>query len=118
MKATTFLIIITLLFVYQKRDDIREFFYTPPDYAEAHDVDVIMYGTAWCAYCAKTRTLLEELDVPYFEYDVENSSEGYRQYIDLGGRGVPVLQINGKIVKGYDPAKIKSLVKEIDFGTQ
>jgi len=117
LKAITFLIIISLLFLYQKQGDIRDFIYTPPDYAEAHDVDVIMYGTTWCSYCAKTRLLLEVLDVTYFEYDVENSSEGYHQYIDLGGRGVPVLQIGGEVVKGYNPARIRKLVRKIDFGT-
>ena len=115
MKASTFVIIITLLFVYQKRDDIRSFIYTPPDYAVVHDVDVIMYGTAWCGYCAKTRTLLEDLDVTYFEYDIESSKEGYQQYIDLGGRGVPVLQIGGEVIKGYNPSRIKRLVRKLDF---
>lgn len=102
------------MFVYQKRTDIRDFFYTPPDYAAIHEVDVIMYGTSWCGYCAKARKLLDELDVTYYEYDVENSPEGHKQYIDLGGRGVPVLQINGTVVRGYYPSKIKQLVAEIN----
>ena len=117
MKATAFLVIITALFLYQKQDEIRGFIFTPPDYAEAHEVDVIMYGTTWCGYCAKTRTLLEELDVTYFEYDIENSTEGYQQFKALGGRGVPVLQIGGEVVKGYNPSRIKTLVRKIDFET-
>lgn len=113
MKKYVFLAVITLLFAYQKRDDIRDLFYTPPDYAAAHEVDVIMYGTSWCGYCAKARTLLDDLDITYYEYDVETSPEGYQQYVDLGGRGVPVLQIGGTVVKGYQPSKIKKLIDEI-----
>ena len=112
MKKYIFFFLITLLFVYQNRDDVRGIFYSPPDYAIAHDVQVIMYGTSWCGYCAKTRALLEEHDISYFEYDIENSSEGYDQFIDLGGRGVPVLQIGGKVVKGYNPSRILELVNE------
>ena len=113
MKKSLFLAAVTLLFVYQKRDDIRDLFYTPPDYAAAHEVDVIMYGTSWCGYCAKTRKLLDQLDISYYEYDVETSPEGYRQYVDLGGRGVPVLQIDGEVIKGYRPSTIKKLVDEM-----
>ena len=113
MKKYVFIVVISLVFVYQKREDIRDFFYTPPDYAAAIEVDVVMYGTSWCPYCAKARKLLDDLDVSYYEYDVENSAEGHAQYVDLGGRGVPVLQINGKIIRGYNPARIKQLVAEI-----
>lgn len=104
-----FFIAITVLFIYQKQDQIRGFFDTPPDFTSAHDFDVVLYATSWCGYCAKTRTLLENNDIPYVEYDVESSSEGYRQYVDLGGRGVPLLQINGKVVKGYMPSRILEL---------
>lgn len=113
MNRYIFILIVTLLFSYQKRDDIRGFFYPPPDYAAAHGVDVIMYGTSWCGYCAKTRALLEEHDITYFEYDIESSQEGYKQYTDLGGRGVPVLQIGGNVVKGYSPTRILELINEI-----
>ena len=112
MKKYIFFFLITLLFIYQKRDDIHGIFYSLPDYAAAHDVQVIMYGTSWCGFCAKTRALLEKHDITYFEYDIENSREGYKQYIDLGGRGVPVLQIGGKVVKGYNPSRILKLVNE------
>ncbi|MBT8329058.1 MAG: glutaredoxin family protein [Desulfofustis sp.] len=113
MKKFIFFFVITLLFVYQKQDSVRDFFYPPIDYAAAHEVPVIMYGTSWCGYCAKTRVLLEQHDITYFEYDVETSDEGYEQYIDLGGRGVPVLQIGGKVVKGYNPSRILELVNDI-----
>ena len=112
MKKYIFFFLITLLFVYQKRDDVRGIFLSPLDYAAAHDVQVIMYGTSWCGFCAKTRTLLDEHDISYFEYDIENSREGYDQYIDLGGRGVPVLQIGGKVVKGYNPSRILEFVNQ------
>jgi len=108
-----FFFVVTLLFIYQKQDSIRDFFYTPPDYAAVHEVDVIMYGTSWCGFCAKTRLLLDEHDITYFEYDIEASQEGYKQFVDLGGRGVPVLQIGGEVVKGYNPSRIVALISEI-----
>lgn len=65
-----------------------------------------MYGTSWCGYCAKARKLLKKHDITYFEYDIEKSEEGHRQFKALGGRGIPLFQINGEVVKGYAPDKI------------
>ncbi len=69
-----------------------------------------MYGTSWCGYCAKARKLLDDHNITYFEYDSEVSEEGYRQYRDLGGRGIPVFKIGGKVLKGYKPKRILQLV--------
>ena len=113
MKKYLFLFAITLLFIYQKGDEISAFLFPPTDYSAAHDVDVLMFGTSWCVYCAKARKLFDEHGISYFEYDIESSGEGYRQYRDLGGRGVPVFQIGGKVLKGYNPRRILQLVDEL-----
>jgi mycoredoxin len=113
MKKYIIIIVITLLFIYQKQEGISAFLFTPTDYSAAHDVDVLMYGTSWCGYCAKARKLLDDHDITYFEYDIESSREGSSQYKDLGGRGVPVFQIGGKVLKGYNPARILQLVDEV-----
>ncbi|MCP3931969.1 MAG: hypothetical protein GY705_23085 [Bacteroidetes bacterium] len=72
-----------------------------------------MYGTSWCGYCAKARKLLDDHNITYFEYDIEASKEGYNQHKDLGGRGVPVFQIGGKVLKGYNPQRLLQLVDEL-----
>ena len=81
----------------------------PPDFAAAHGGKVIMYGTDWCGYCAKARTLLTDNHIDYYEYDIEKSEEGKRQYDQLGGKGILVLLINHTVVKGYDPDYIVEL---------
>lgn len=74
--------------------------------APVHDSRVVLYATAWCGYCKKTRALLKQLEIPYIEYDVEKSAEGRLQHYRLGGGGVPVLVLDGKVVRGWQPAKI------------
>ena len=103
------------MFIYQKQRELSAFLFTPVDYSAAHDVDVLMYGTSWCGYCAKARKLLDDHDITYFEYDIESSREGLSQYKDLGGRGVPVFQIGGEVLKGYNPARILQLVGEVNL---
>lgn len=84
-----------------------------PDFAsrgENADVRVILYATSWCPYCKKTRQFLHKNRIHYVEYDIEKSAEGRRQYQQLGGRGVPVLNIDGKVVHGYNVQVMSQLL--------
>ena len=68
--------------------------------------EVVLFATSWCGYCAKTRKFLAERGIPYTEYDIERSEEGKQRYQALGVSGVPVLLVNGNLVRGYSPAQI------------
>lgn len=81
-----------------------------PDHA---DTKVVLYATSWCGYCRATRELLGQLGVPYKELDIETSQQGKQEYKELKGTGVPLMLINGEIVRGYNPNKIKELVRNI-----
>ena len=72
--------------------------------------DVVLYATSWCGYCAKTRKMLNEKGIEFVEFDVEKSGEGRAQYELIGIKGVPVLNVNGTIVQGYNPSKIIALL--------
>lgn len=70
--------------------------------------DVILYSTSWCGYCNKARAFLIENDVPYTEYDIEKSKKGREQYDAIAkGYGVPVLDIKGRVVKGYSERNMR-----------
>lgn len=92
---------------------ITNFISPPPDYSAAHDGKVILYATSWCGYCEKARELLTENNIEYFEYDVEKSKEGREQFKRLGGKGVPVLLINGEVLRGFDPSRILELANKV-----
>ena len=67
---------------------------------------VILYGTTWCGYCQKTREFLAENNIAYTEFDIENSDEGRRRYDAINGSGVPVLEVNNTVIRGYAPDAI------------
>lgn len=98
--------------IYQEWGSIHYYLNPPPDYAQAHQGKVILYGTSWCGFCAKARSLLSEQGVDYVEYDIEKSTEGHTQYKRLGGRGVPVLLIDGKVIRGYRPDSIIRAIQQ------
>jgi glutaredoxin len=77
------------------------------EYFAGLDQDVIMYATTWCPYCRKMRTWFSNNNIRYFEYDIEKSDEGRRQFEALGGRGVPLVLVRNRLIKGYNPAAVK-----------
>ncbi len=77
----------------------------------AHHDEVVLYSTSWCGYCKKARNLLNEKNIAFIEYDIEKSAEGKRLYDALNGRGVPVLQVKGTVIYGYDKRGILAAAK-------
>ncbi|MGJ8618710.1 MAG: glutaredoxin family protein [Methylophilaceae bacterium] len=75
--------------------------------------NVILYATAWCGYCKKMRGFLAENNINYIEYDVEKSEEGRKQHEALNARGVPVLDIKGTIIYGYDLNNTKHVLQTL-----
>ncbi len=103
------LIAVAGLALYQTRDKIEAVFASPA--ADTERGEVVLYATAWCGYCAKTRELLADLGVEYLEYDIERSEEGRRQFEALRGRGVPVLKVGEQVVYGYDRERMVKLLR-------
>jgi len=73
---------------------------------------IVMYATSWCPYCRKARKLLNALDVEWLEKDVEADPEAARELVaKVGpGAGVPLIDCDGDLVRGYNPDKIRRLV--------
>lgn len=105
-----FLAIALLFGIYQNWYGISNFFSGMPDPASA-DVGIVLYATQWCGYCEKARGLFAKHDIQYVEYDIERSAQGHREYLQLGGRGVPVINANGTIIHGYSQQRILAAVK-------
>ncbi len=78
------------------------------------DIRVIMYMTDWCPYCVKARDLLNSFGVNLVEYNVDRDKEKSEEAkMKTGGaRGVPVLDIEGIIIRGYSPERIKAAVEK------
>jgi glutaredoxin len=83
--------------------------------AEDEKPRVTLYMTSWCGYCRKARRLLDSLEVPYEAKDIEESEEAAREYRKKAGsyRGIPVLDVDGRIVKGYQAELIHELVTRL-----
>jgi glutaredoxin len=81
---------------------------------------VILYSTAWCGVCKATAQFLKKEGIPYEEKDVEKT-EGAQQELackalKAGKRinGVPVLDIGGTLLLGFDRDDILKLSKNLE----
>lgn len=77
-----------------------------------HDQQVVLYATEWCGYCARARKYFNNQNIPFTEYDVEKSSEGREQFDRLNGKGVPLIVVNGEVIRGFNPGAIERAMKK------
>ncbi|OIO24997.1 NrdH-redoxin [Candidatus Micrarchaeota archaeon CG1_02_55_22] len=74
-------------------------------------IKVTVYSTQVCPYCRMAKEYLTSKGVPYEDVDVSKDHAKAQEMIDKSGQmGVPVLDINGTIIVGFDKEAIdKSL---------
>ena len=74
--------------------------------------EVVVYTTSWCGWCKKTRAWLDRMGVDYENRDVETNAAWAEEMHDLtGSGGVPVIVIDGEVIKGFNQAKMEQLLR-------
>lgn len=71
--------------------------------------NVTIYSTSWCGYCKMAAKYLGDKSIQFKEKNIETDAEAYKELMGkIGGdfRGVPVIDIDGQIVLGFDRPKI------------
>lgn len=79
---------------------------------KAPSAKVKVYSTPTCPYCHAAKEYLKENGVAYKDIDVSKDQDAAQEMIEKSGQmGVPVLDINGTIIVGFDKAAIKKALK-------
>jgi len=69
---------------------------------------VKIYSTPTCPYCIRAKQFLKENNVNYTDIDVSGNQDAAQEMIKLTGQmGVPVIDIDGEFIVGFDKEKIK-----------
>ena len=75
------------------------------------DKKVTVYSTATCPYCIRAKQFLKDNNITFENFDVSTDQEKTQEMIRKSGQmGVPVLDIDGEIIVGFDKAKIKEVL--------
>lgn len=73
---------------------------------------VKVYTTTHCPYCTMVKNFLKENNVEFKEVNVQENHEAAKEMVEKSGQmGVPVLDINGKIIVGFNKEAIKETLK-------
>ncbi len=68
---------------------------------------VTVYSTPTCPWCTKVKDYLDQNNVEYESFDVSKEREKAMEMIQKSGQqGVPVIDIDGKIVVGFNQKKL------------
>lgn len=74
---------------------------------------VIIYTTPGCVYCQMAKEFFEKNNVKYEERDVSIDEKARDEMIEKSGQmGVPVIEIDGQIIIGFDEEKLSKILRE------
>ena len=69
---------------------------------------VKVYSTSMCPWCRRTKDFLKEKGVEFEDINVGADQKAAEEMIEKSGQmGVPVTEINGKIIVGFDQEEIE-----------
>jgi glutaredoxin 3 len=73
---------------------------------------VTIYTTSSCPWCKRTKEFFKANKVKFTEKNVGEDMKAAQEMIKKSGQqGVPVTDIDGKFVVGFDEEKLKELLK-------
>ena len=71
-------------------------------------MNVKIYTTPTCPWCTKTKELLTKTKTQFQEIDVSDDQKASDEMEEKSGQlGVPVTDIDGEIIIGYDTEELK-----------
>ena len=72
---------------------------------------VKIYSTPTCAYCHAEKEFFKEHNIEFQDLDVFSDAKARQEMIEKTGQlGVPVTDIDGQIIIGFERGKIKQLL--------
>ncbi len=87
--------------------------------AQAANADVVqaahrvtVYTAPWCGWCRKTLAFLDERGVEYENKDIEADEEFADELVaKTGGRSIPLVEIDGALIRGFNPGEMAALLE-------
>jgi glutaredoxin-like YruB-family protein len=82
--------------------------------APSRGAEVVVYTTSWCGWCRKTLAHLDRKGVPYVNKDIEKDPGAANELRrKTGSTAIPVIEVDGELVRGFDRDRIDQLLEGI-----
>ncbi|HLD70543.1 MAG TPA: glutaredoxin domain-containing protein [Negativicutes bacterium] len=73
---------------------------------------ITIYSTPTCVYCKSLKEYFTEKNIQFREVDVAADEKELEKMVAISGQmGVPVVDLDGEVVIGFDRARIDEILK-------
>ena len=73
---------------------------------------VRVFSTTWCVYCRMAKEFLKQKNVKFEDINIEENPEKAKEMVKLSGQtAVPVIDVEGEIIVGFDKERLKKLLR-------
>ncbi len=73
---------------------------------------VKIYSTKTCIWCAKTKEFLSNHGIKFKDIDVSKDKRALKEMVKKSGQlGIPVIEIKGRVIVGFDEEELRRLLK-------
>lgn len=72
-----------------------------------------IYSTPSCTYCHAAKDFFKEKNVAFIDVDVASNIEERKNMIQISGQmGVPVIEIDGQVIVGFNQELLEKKITE------
>lgn len=74
---------------------------------------VILYSADWCAFCRAAKDYFTKQGIAFEERNVEHNPQFMQESVEKSGQmGIPVIDIDGEIIIGFDRPRIDAALPQ------
>jgi glutaredoxin-like YruB-family protein len=74
--------------------------------------NVVIYSTPTCPWCQRVKQFMQEHNIFFQDFDVSQNQEKAEEMVQKSGQmGVPVVDVGGEIIVGFDKDKIEDALE-------
>jgi len=82
--------------------------------SKEEEMEIKVYSTQTCPYCHQLKAFLDQNKIEYKDIDVGVDQKAAQEMVEKSGQmGVPVLDIGGTIIVGFNRPKIEESLKRM-----
>lgn len=72
--------------------------------------NIVIYTSRGCGSCRRALAYLDGKGIFYVHKDVTNDPEARREFRAKGGGGVPLIEVNGEVMRGFNASRFEQLL--------
>lgn len=79
----------------------------------SNKMKISIYSTPSCPYCHLAKEYFQENNIEFEDFDVSQDEKALMEMVNKSGQmGVPVIEIDGEIIVGFNRAEIERILKD------